>query len=139
MKVVADTNVLVSGLIWRGPPASVLDLGTSRLFSLVTSEEMLAELENVLSRRHLAARLRVRGQTVAGVMLTYRGVAEIIKPAELARPAALRDAKDLAVLRCALAGDVDAIVTGDDDLLVLKDFRDIPILTPRQFLTSIGM
>ena len=50
MKAVADTNVLVSGLIWSGPSASVLDRGALRVIRLVTSEEILAELEAVLSR-----------------------------------------------------------------------------------------
>jgi predicted nucleic acid-binding protein len=43
------------------------------------------------------------------------------------------------VLRCAVAANADAIVIGDKDLLVLKEFANIPILTPRQFLASIGM
>jgi putative PIN family toxin of toxin-antitoxin system len=68
LKAVADTNVLVSGLIWGGPPASLLDRGASRLIRLVASEEILTELESVLSRPHLAERLRLRGQTVAGVI-----------------------------------------------------------------------
>ncbi|MHB8523336.1 MAG: putative toxin-antitoxin system toxin component, PIN family [Limisphaerales bacterium] len=139
MRAVADTNVLVSGLIWGGPPASLLDRGALRLIGLVTSEELLLELEAVLSRPHLVERLRLRGRTVAGVMQTYRAVAQIVEPADVELPAALRDPKDLPVLRCAVGGKVDAIVTGDKDLLVLKEFAAIPVVTPRQFLTSIGM
>jgi len=139
LKAVADTNVLVSGLIWGGPPASLLDRGARRLIGLVTSEEILAELEAVLSRPHLAEKRRLRGQTVAGVMRTYRAVAQIVEPARVELPATLRDPKDLPVLRCAVGAKADAIVTGDKDLLVLKEFADIPIVTPRQFLTSLGM
>ena len=84
-------------------------------------------------------RLRLRGQTVASVMQTYRAIAQIVKPAQVELPAALRDPKDLHVLRCAVGATVDAIVTGDKDLLVLKEFANIPIVTPRQFLASIGM
>ena len=139
MKAVADTNVLISGLLWSGPSASLLDRGASRLIGLVTSKEILTELEEVLSRPHLVERLRLRGQTVAGIMQTYRAVAQIVEPAQVELPAALRDPKDLHVLRCAVGARVDAIVTGDRDLLVLKEFADIPIVTPRQFLASIGM
>jgi len=139
VKAVADTNVLVSGLLWSGPSASLLDRGALRLIGLVTSEEILTELEAVLSRSHLAERLRARGQTVAEVMRTYRAVAQIVEPAPVEMPAALRDPKDLPVLRCAVGAKADAIVSGDKDLLVLKEFAGIPILTPRQFLTSIGM
>ena len=139
MKAVADTNVLVSGLIWGGPPASLLDRAARRLIGLITSEVILTELEAVLSRPHLAEKLRLRGQTVAEVMGTYRAVAQIVEPAVVELPATLRDPKDLSVLRCAVGATADAIVTGDKDLLVLKEFADIPIVTPRQFLTSLGM
>lgn len=139
MKAVADTNVLVSGLIWNGPSASLLDCGALHRVRLVTSEEILAELEAVLSRPHLVERLRLREQTVAGVMQTYRAVAQIVEPAPVKLPPALRDPKDLHVLRCAVGADADTIVTGDKDLLVLKKFAGIPIVTPRQFLASVGM
>ena len=139
MKAVADTNVLISGLLWTGPPASLLDRGAARLIGLVTSEEILTELEEVLSRPHLRERLQLRGQTVAGVMRTYRAIAQIVEPTSVKLPVALRDPKDLHVLRCAVGAKADAIVTGDKDLLVLKEFVRIPIVTPRGFLTSIGM
>ena len=109
------------------------------MIGLVTSNEILTELEDVLSRPHLVERLRLRGQTVAGVMQTYRAIAQIVEPAQVELPAALHDPKDLHVLRCAAGATVDAIVTGDKDLLVLKEFANIPIVTPRQFLASVGM
>jgi uncharacterized protein len=139
VKAVVDTNVLVSGLLWTGPSAWVLDRGALRLFSLVTSEEILMELETVLSRPHLTKRLFVRGQTVGDVMRTYRAVAQIVEPASVELPATLRDPKDLPILRCAVGAKVDVIVSGDKDLLVLKEFAGIPILRPREFLMSIGM
>lgn len=139
MKAVADTNVLISGLLWSGPSASLLDRGAARLIGLVTSDEILTELERVLARPHLVEQLRLRDRTVAGVMQTYRAIAQIVVPAQVEFPAVLRDSKDLPVLCCAVGANADAIVTGDKDLLVLKEFANIPIVTPRQFLASIGM
>ena len=104
MRVVADTNVLVSGLIWPGPPASFLDAASRRAFHLLTSEELLTELEEVLSRPHLEARLRTRGRTVAEVMTKQRALATLVQPAQVQPPAQLRDLKDLPVLRCAVGG-----------------------------------
>ena len=124
MKAVADTNVLVSGLLWSGPCASLLDRGAARLIGLVTSAEILTELEGVLARPHLVEPLRLRGRTVAGVMKRYRSVAQIVEPVQVEVSAALRDPKDLHVLRCAVGANVDAIVTGDKDLLVLKEFLE---------------
>jgi len=138
VRAVADTNVLVSGLIWSGPPASFLDAASRRAFHLLTSEELLAELEGVLSRPHLESRLRVRGRTVAEVMAKQRVLATRVTPAEIAPPAALRDLRDLPVLRCAVGGEAQTIVTGDKDLLTLKEFQGVVIVTPRMFLATIG-
>ena len=106
---------------------------------MITSEEMLAELEDVLSRPELASRLRVRGRTVAEVMAKQRVLATLVTPAEIPAPAELRDLKDLPVLRCAISGQAQAIVTGDKDLLLLKECQGIVIVTPRVFLGTIGL
>ena len=139
MRVVADTNVLVSGLLWPGLPAHFLDAALRREFHLLTSEELLAEMEDVLSRAHLEPRLRVRGRTVAEVMIKQRVLATLVAPAEIAPPAQLRDLKDLPVLRCAVGGQAQTIVTGDKDLLVLGEFQAVVITTPRIFLATLGL
>jgi putative PIN family toxin of toxin-antitoxin system len=135
---VADTNVVVSGLIWPGAPAIFLDAAARREFHLLTSEELLLELQDVLSRPHLETRLRVRGRTVAEVIAKQRILATLVSPAEIPPPAALRDWKDLPVLRCAVAGQAQTIVTGDKDLLTLKEFQGILIVSPRILLATIG-
>jgi uncharacterized protein len=66
-------------------------------------------------------------------------VADTKQPAELPPPAALRDLEDLPVLRCAVAATAQAIVTGDKDLLVLKEFQGIQVLTPRMFVATLGL
>lgn len=55
MRAVADTNVVVSGLLWHGPPRQVLDAARNGVVSLFTSAELLAELEEVLSRESFAS------------------------------------------------------------------------------------
>jgi putative PIN family toxin of toxin-antitoxin system len=138
VKAVVDTNVIVSGLIWGGPPASLLDRAAMRFFHLKTSEEILVEAQRVLQRPHLKEKLRVRGRTPEGVLAVYREVAEIVTPADVPLPAELRDPEDLLVLRCAVGANAMAIITGDNDLLTMKRFAGIPIMTPRLFLGSIG-
>jgi uncharacterized protein len=130
--------VIVSGLIWDGPSASLLDRAAMRLFHLKTSAEILFEVQEVLQRPHLAEKLRMRGRTPEGVLAVYREVAEIVTPADVPLPAELRDPDDLLVLRCAVGAGAMAIITGDNDLLVMKEFAGIPIVTPRLFLGSIG-
>ena len=138
VKAVADSNIYVSGLIWGGPPGSLLDRAALRHFHLFASEDILDEVLNVLRRPHLMERLLVRGRTPEGVIAVYREVAEIVTAVDVPLPPELRDPRDLHVLRCAVAAGAMAIVTGDNDLLMMKEFAGIPILTPRLFLGSIG-
>lgn len=138
VRVILDTNVVVSGLLWPGPPASILDAAVRRVFHLLTSEELLAELEDVLSRPHLEVRLRARGRTVSEVMSKQRLLGTIVTPAKIDAPLELRDRKDLPVLECAVGGHAQTIVTGDKDLIVLKEFQGVVIVTPRIFATTIG-
>jgi uncharacterized protein len=139
VRVVADTNVLVSGLIWPGPPATFLDAALRKSFHLLTSEGLLSELEEVLSRPHLEPRLRARGRSVAEIMAKQRVLATLVQPADLQPPSDLRDLEDLPVLQCAVGGHAQAIVTGDKDLLTLKEVHGVLIVTPRIFLATIGL
>jgi hypothetical protein len=116
----------------------VLDAATRQLFQLVTSAELLSELEDVLSRPHLEPRLRARGRTIAEVMAKQRVLATLVTPAEFESPSNLRDLKDLPVLRCAVGGHAQTIITGDKDLLEIKEFNGILIVTPRIFIATLG-
>ena len=109
-----------------------------RDFDLVSSEEILAELLSVLSRPHLLTRLTARKRTPEEVVTKIRRIAFMVEPAEIIPPADLRDIKDLPVLRCAVGGKAQIIVSGDRDLLELKEFEGIPILTPRRLLAVMG-
>jgi len=82
--------------------------------------------------------LRLRGRTVAEVMAKQRVLATLVKPADILAPPELRDFKDLPVLRCAVGGQAQAIVTGDKDLLTLNEFQGVIIVTPRIFLATLG-
>jgi predicted nucleic acid-binding protein len=68
-----------------------------------------------------------------------RANATLVVPAEIEAPVDLRDLEDLPVLRCAVGGKAQTIVTGDKDLLVLKEFQGIIIVTPRILPATIGL
>jgi putative PIN family toxin of toxin-antitoxin system len=139
VRAVVDTNVVISGLLWPGPPAAVLDAAARRAFNLLTTPELIEELRAVLNRPHLASRLRARGRIVEEVISKQRFLATVAAPVALSTPANLRDLKDLPVLRCAIGGQAATIVTGDKDLLVLKEFQGVLIITPRIFLATLNL
>lgn len=139
MKVVADTNTLVSGFLWDGLLARLLDAGLSGRFALYTSLELLSELDETLRAPKFAARLTIRGHTAESLMRAFRSAChEIASPPHISAPE-LRDSDDLHILSCSAAIPADLIVSGDKDLLVLESFRGVPIITVRRALEILGL
>ncbi len=132
MRVVADTNVVVSGLLWHGNERRLLDAARDGFVELFTSKELLAELEDVLGRSKFAPRLIKHGLTVQFLVDEYAAFATLIQAASLAEQVS-RDPDDDAVLACAVAAEAEFIVTGDDDLLVLVEYHGIEIVRTKDF------
>lgn len=137
MRLVLDTNVVLSALLWRGTPYRLVEAirrraDTMRVFS---SEALLSELADVLNRPHLTKPLATIGRTPAQVLADYAAATEIVIPAQV--PKVCRDPDDDQVLACALGAQANAVVSGDSDLLDLKNFQGIPILTATQAVTLI--
>lgn len=128
MRVVLDTNIVVSALLWRGAPYRLLNVLVARAdCSLVASTPMLEELARVLLRPYLARRLTTIGNDAATILRDYMTVTRLVTPIDIAP--VCRDADDDMVLATALAAKAELIVSGDDDLLTLGRWRDIAIVT----------
>ena len=131
LRVVIDTNVLLSGLLWHGAPHVLLERVRAGTLGLVSSPAILGELENVIARPKFDVIL-ARSNTSREIALAeLRQLAEVIEPPRLDTPVC-RDPDDDAVLALALAAQVDLIVSGDDDLIAITRFQGIPISTPAQ-------
>jgi len=126
VRVALDTNVLVSAVATRGLCADVLNLVLAE-HELIVGEAVLTEL-----RRVLAERIRVPSKTIDEVVLLLRQEAEVVKKT-VSVDVKIRDKDDLAVLSEAIAGNAEALVTGDRDLLEIKEDLPLRILTPRAF------
>jgi putative PIN family toxin of toxin-antitoxin system len=125
VKVFLDTNVLVASLASRGLCSELLE-HIIHEHELLTCQPVLSELERVL-----ADKLRLPGPVVAGFLGLLTAEGAIVEPGE--RPAVtIRDADDLPILACAIAGKADAFVTGDGELLELGRVGNLPIVSPRQ-------
>jgi putative PIN family toxin of toxin-antitoxin system len=139
VKLVIDTNTLVSGSLWSGLPSRLLDAVEQKRATLILSVDLLAEFAEVIGRPRLAQRLTMREVTPNRLVSSLARLADFVSVVAIPIPPSLRDPKDLIVLAAAQAGKVDAIVTGDDDLLALKSFEGIPILTTREILNKLGL
>jgi hypothetical protein len=136
MRVVADTNIIVSGLLWRGNPRRVLDAARDGIIELFTSAVLLDELEAVLSREKFSQRLAKANVTAHELVMGYAVLATLIE-VETVEPVILADPDDDAVLACALAGECNVITSGDSHLLDLKEYRSIRILTAAEMLGDL--
>ncbi len=135
MRVVADTNTLVSGSLWPGVPRQLLDMARAGACQLITSEPLLNEL--ALGRGKFQGRLERAGLSVESLLSTYRHLSQVVSPATIP-PTVLSDPADDQVLAAALSGEADLIVSGDADLLTLNSFRGIRILTARQAISVLA-
>lgn len=136
MRAVIDTNVLVSGLLWNGPPHALMANVREGALEIAISPVLLAELSSVIGRTKFSAIL-VRAETTREQILTeMRQLAEVIEPPPLPQPVC-RDPDDDAVLALAIAAQADWIISGDDDLLSLRSHAGIAIISPAEALAKL--
>jgi putative PIN family toxin of toxin-antitoxin system len=134
---VADTNIVVSGLLWHGPPRDVLEAARAGEVRLFTTAVLLAELQDVLARPKFAERLKRAGVTSDELVVGYAALATVVQPASI-EPVIVEDPDDDSVLACALAAQAEVIASGDSHLLQLSEYRQIRILTAPQLLAELA-
>ncbi|MBI3042929.1 MAG: putative toxin-antitoxin system toxin component, PIN family [Betaproteobacteria bacterium] len=136
MRLVADTNVVVSALLWRGTPYVLFKAAEEHELEFFTSRVLLDELDEVLARRKLAKAIRATGLPRAELFKDYQELAQIVTPAQTRR-IVLADRDDDAVVACALAAHADLIVSGDRRLRDIKSYQGISIVAPADALKRI--
>ena len=132
MRLVLDTNVVASGLLWGGAPAQLLDAAQVGEIELFTSRPLLAELANILIRGKFAKAIAATGLPSDELVLGYAELATIVEPAPLALTI-VEDPSDDQVLACAIAAHADLIVSGDKHLHSLGGkYEGITIIRPAE-------
>jgi uncharacterized protein len=126
-KVVLDTNIVVSGLLWGGTPRVLLQAARERRFLLCTSTPLLIELADALARRKFARKLAASGLSAEELAMRYAALTTIAQPASIAPVAP--DPDDDAVFATAVAAGASLVVTGDKPLLSLRRHRGFEIVT----------
>ena len=132
IRAVIDTNVLASGIFWKGTPLKVIEAWTDGKIKLIVSGEILIEYERVLTILNKKAQLQNFDQILELINLN----AELVNPVAFTRPVC-RDKDDDKFLAAALGGNAQYIVTGDDDLLVLNGHQGLKIMKSKEFLGQL--
>ena len=127
IRTTLDTNILVSALLYPGNERKILEAAIDGKFKSITSPAILDELGRVL------ARLGVGEIETEGYLIRIMEISEVRVPKRL-NDVEIRDREDIKILECAHSGASDYIVTGDEDLLSLKEYDGIKIIRSRELL-----
>jgi putative PIN family toxin of toxin-antitoxin system len=130
LRVVADTNIFISALMFGGLPGAFLDLAFARSFQLVTSPTLLDELQQKLRNK-----FQISNTDANSIRAKLAKHALLVEP-PIALKVVVDDPDDDRVLECAVAGEADYIVSGDRHLLKLESYRGITISTVRSFMDA---
>ncbi len=128
MIAVFDTNVLIAAIITEGVCSKLLSRARTKEFCLISCPFIMTEIRRILSKR-----FRLSHEEIASAIEPISEAIDQIIKHNLKVTNICRDRDDDNVLACALAAKAEYLVTGDSDLLEIKNFQGIKIITPREF------
>jgi putative PIN family toxin of toxin-antitoxin system len=131
MRIVLDTNVYISGILFGGNSKVIIDLILEGKLELFITEEIIKEINDVLRRPKFDFSPEIVRHIVSEIDL----ISKIVIP-KIKHNIVERDFNDNIIIDCAIECNADCIVTGDNDLLVIKNFKGIEILNPKDFLSK---
>lgn len=138
MRIILDTNVVMSALLWRGAPHQLLQaVRHHREVRVYSSQALLEELTDVLTRPAASKRLAAIGKSAREVLADFIEAVELVEPAAV--PSVVpTDPDDDQVIAAAVAAQAELIVSGDRDLLAMGSHEEIAICSPAQALERIA-
>jgi len=132
LKVVLDTNVLISAILFGGNPRKILEKAIRGEIRLCISEPILEELSGVLRR----GKFDTSPERVQFILTELTGISDFVNPSETIS-LVLGDPDDNSILECAVEAKASYIITGDVHLLKLSRYRDIEIVNAFTFLEKL--
>jgi putative PIN family toxin of toxin-antitoxin system len=138
LRLVLDTNVVVAGLLWNGPPRRLIEWAIEgEKLELFSSPVLLDELAHTLGYAKFSTRIAGFGTSVGALVAQYAALVSLVVPASVPRVVA-GDADDDHVIAAAVAARAELIVTGDrKHLLPIGSHQGIAIVTAREVVDRI--
>ena len=132
MKVVLDSNIFISSFFWGGYPREVFERVINGFDELYITDEIINEITSVMKHNKFTASSSEIEDYIKIIKKYSRKIASKNIPESISR-----DKDDDKIIQCGLDGDVDFIITGDKDLLVLKEYKKLKIASPKEYLEII--
>ena len=133
MKIVCDTNILISGILFGGKPREILRLCSSGTVVNFISPDILKEVEEVLLR----PKFGLKKEQVYEIIRLFRDTFTLVSP-DRHLSVVTADPDDNRILEAALATKADAIVSGDAHLLDLVNWKGVPVISADTFLKKFS-
>lgn len=134
MRIVIDTNIWVSGLLWKGDAWRLLNLAEQGKVELCIAYPMLLELEEVLGYERLQSRLAILQQTPSRLTAYALNISSAFDVSRGHIPIVDADPDDDIFLLCAIKAGAAYVVTNDRHLLALQSYQNVSIITIEAFL-----
>jgi len=132
LRVVLDTNVLISAILFGGKPRQILEKAIRREIRLCLSEPILEELKGVFQR----SKFDYSPEMIQFILTELMGIADFVNPSETIK-VVLEDPEDNRILECAVEAKANYIITGDLHLLKLSKYANIEVLNAAAFLERL--
>jgi len=137
MKIISDTNVLISATFWDGDSHKIISKVESKEVELILSEENVKEYEEVLEYKEIQDKIKDKQLEMKLTAQKIRSLAKIVTPSKKIS-AVKDDPDDDRILETAIEGKVDYIVSRDKHLLKLKEYENIKIVSQKEFLDILN-
>ena len=137
IKLVLDTNTLISGLLWKGNEFQLLEKIEQGKAFLFLTKEIISEIDRVLHYQRLESYILKAGISIEELLKKIISLSHIILESSV-NINVCRDPEDNKFIECAVLANARYVVTGDEDLLVLKEYKDINIITTNEALKLIS-
>jgi len=132
MRVVVDTNVAVSGLLWSGPPNQILRWAREGTLTILAIEETTSELRRVIHHEKFARRLKALGTSPPEAFAYFMNLVFFVPTPENIPKHILHDPFDNFFLAMASENQAHLIISGDNHLLQLREYENIQIVSPSE-------
>ena len=132
MNSVIDTNVVISGLLWHGPPNQLLKWARDGIVRFFACEETITELKRVIEYKRFTKRLSIIGSTPDEVFAYFMNLVVFVPSPKFIPEEIIEDPFDNLFLALASENKAHLIISGDNHLLDLKEYNHIQIVTPAE-------
>ena len=132
MRIVIDSNIFISSFFWGGKPREIFERVVNGFDELYITDEIINEIQRVMNSN----KFTVNSNDIKDYIYIIEKYSKKIVSRDNKKSIS-RDIDDDKILQCGIDGNVDYIITGDNDLLVLKEYKKIIIIKPKEYLEMV--